>query len=210
MGIHDRRKREKEKRGEKILNVARRIFLKKGIHDTTMEDIARESELGKGTIYLYYKNKEELVYSIMYKSFLTVKEMMEEVASLDLPGIERIRKLEEVVIRYYAMYSDYFMFTKYFDFNFTAGSEEGSAAYRCSRLIDEFVDLFAQVIRDGVSDGSIRKDIEPEMTAVIYANIIMSFIYKLHDMGKIINQRMRLSPEELIRHMLDIIVYALH
>lgn len=65
MGTTERREREKQRRREDILNTARILFFEKGFRDTTIDDIARAAELARGTIYLYFENKEEIYATIL-------------------------------------------------------------------------------------------------------------------------------------------------
>jgi AcrR family transcriptional regulator len=64
MGIRERKEREKERRRQQIMVAAKRVFSEKGFNKATMEDIATEAELSPGTLYLYFKNKEELYASL--------------------------------------------------------------------------------------------------------------------------------------------------
>ncbi len=64
MGIQERKEREKERRRQQIIVAAKRVFSEKGFNKSTMEDIASEAELSPGTLYLYFKNKEELYASL--------------------------------------------------------------------------------------------------------------------------------------------------
>ena len=64
MGIQERKEREKERRRQQIIVAAKRVFSEKGLNKATMEDIANEAELSPGTLYLYFKNKEELYASL--------------------------------------------------------------------------------------------------------------------------------------------------
>lgn len=64
MGIQERKEREKERRRQQIMVAAKRVFSEKGFNKATMEDIAQEAELSPGTLYLYFKNKEELYASL--------------------------------------------------------------------------------------------------------------------------------------------------
>jgi AcrR family transcriptional regulator len=64
MGIQERKRREREQRRQQIVSAARKVFSNKGFTKTTMEDIAREAELSPGTLYLYFKNKDELYASL--------------------------------------------------------------------------------------------------------------------------------------------------
>lgn len=64
MGIQERRERERERRRQQIMVAAKRVFTDKGFGKATMEDIAAEAELSPGTLYLYFKNKDELYASL--------------------------------------------------------------------------------------------------------------------------------------------------
>ena len=61
----NRRQREKEARREAILEAAERIFSDKGFHGATLDAIAAEAELAKGTLYNYYKDKQDLFLSLI-------------------------------------------------------------------------------------------------------------------------------------------------
>ena len=60
MGIQERKKREKEGRRQQILAASKQLFSDQGFQQTTMEEIANAAELSPGTIYLYFKSKDEL------------------------------------------------------------------------------------------------------------------------------------------------------
>lgn len=64
MGIQERKRRERKRRRRQIMVAAKEVFSIKGFTKTTMEDIAREAELSPGTLYLYFKNKDELYASL--------------------------------------------------------------------------------------------------------------------------------------------------
>lgn len=81
MGIHERKEREKERRRQQILVSAKRVFSDKGYSRATMEDIANEAELSPGTLYLYFKNKEELFASLSLRILQYMIIRLEEVSS---------------------------------------------------------------------------------------------------------------------------------
>ena len=64
MGIKERKVREKGRRRQQIIVAAKRVFSNKGFNKATMEDIATEAELSPGTLYLYFKNKDDLYASL--------------------------------------------------------------------------------------------------------------------------------------------------
>ena len=68
MGIRERKDREKDLRRQQIQEAAKELFLLKGFNSSTMEDIAKKAELSPATIYLYFKNKDELYVSLNLSS----------------------------------------------------------------------------------------------------------------------------------------------
>lgn len=71
MGVKERKCREKNSRVQSILDAARAVFFEKGFQNASMEEIASLAEIGKGTIYLYFKNKTDLYTSILVNSLET-------------------------------------------------------------------------------------------------------------------------------------------
>ena len=61
MGVIERRKREKEMRMELAVEAAMKIFSEEGYHSITMEKIAERSEISRAALYLYFKNKDEIL-----------------------------------------------------------------------------------------------------------------------------------------------------
>jgi hypothetical protein len=65
VGLLERRGKEKDSRKKLILKSARALFFKKGFNNVTVDEIAKSSELGKGSIYLYFNSKEEIYAQIL-------------------------------------------------------------------------------------------------------------------------------------------------
>jgi AcrR family transcriptional regulator len=66
----------KEKARERILEAAQRVFSEKGYYETRMEDIAEKLGVSKRTLYLYYKNKEELFKAMCADAPSSIREML--------------------------------------------------------------------------------------------------------------------------------------
>ncbi len=98
MGTTQRKERERDQRRRVILDSARSAFLKHGISTTTMERIAQEAELAKGTLYLYFRNREELLMGLLADDISTLTSAMEKVSS---SPIEPPEKLELAFATFY-------------------------------------------------------------------------------------------------------------
>ena len=65
MLVKERRETKREKKREKILDAAAELFSHKSYHEVMMEDVAKLTDVAKGTVYNYFTSKEELYFSIM-------------------------------------------------------------------------------------------------------------------------------------------------
>ena len=96
MGIEERKEREKEQRRKQIIDAAEEVFAAKGFSGATMENIAEKAELSPATLYLYFKNKDELYASLNRKMLGVLIEKMEDVYHRNgLSPEEKIKALED-------------------------------------------------------------------------------------------------------------------
>ena len=102
MGIQERKEREKERRRQQIIVAAKRVFSEKGFNKATMEDIAHEAELSPGTLYLYFKNKEELYASLSLRILQYLHIRVEHVNKEDLPPEQKMDALVDAMYDVYA------------------------------------------------------------------------------------------------------------
>lgn len=102
MGIQERKERERERRRQQIIVAAKRVFSDKGFNRTTMEDIAKEAELSPGTLYLYFKNKDDLYASLSLRILQYLLIRLEHVTdNKDLHPEQKVAALAEVMIDVY-------------------------------------------------------------------------------------------------------------
>jgi len=152
MGILERKEREKERRRQQIMVAAKRVFSEKGFSKATMEDIAQEAELSPGTLYLYFKNKEELYASLSLRILQYLLLRIEHVNSMKPAGPdEKLKALMEV------MY-DVYEFDPLIIINMFHLQSSDTLKNLSPQLLEEIKDLtgksmgsIAQILKDGVS-----------------------------------------------------------
>ena len=102
MGIQERKQRERERRRQQIIVAAKRVFSEKGFSKSTMEDIAREAELSPGTLYLYFKNKDELYASLSLRILQYLNIRLEDVKKeKDIDPRKKIVAIKEALYDVY-------------------------------------------------------------------------------------------------------------
>ena len=88
-----RREREKLAHRQDIIDAATSVFAKKGFHSATLDEIAQEAEFSKGTLYLYFSSKEDLLFNILKEKFEPLKEKMKTVFTQKMSFREELREM---------------------------------------------------------------------------------------------------------------------
>lgn len=102
MGIKERKARERERRRQQIMVAAKRVFAKKGFSKSTLNDIAKKAELSPGTIYLYFKSKDELYASLSLRVLEYLLLRVEHInRKPELDGKQKIRALKAAMYDVY-------------------------------------------------------------------------------------------------------------
>lgn len=169
MGIQERKQREKEQRKDAILSCAEKIFLKKGLAGATMNDVADACELSKATLYLYYKNKEELYLTVIYSAMLKLAEIMEVFSERGTNPLERFLLVGAAYIEYFKRYPGHFTIL------LTHSSDEGlfqpELAEIGMRLMEANQRIWAvgvDNLKKGMEEGVFKSDINPYEIELMY------------------------------------------
>lgn len=102
MGLLERRGKEKDNRKKLILKSARTLFFKKGFNKVTVDEIAKSSELGKGSIYLYFDSKEEIYAQILLND---IDNFNQQVSIL----LGKESSASDLLMEYSYIYIDFFL-----------------------------------------------------------------------------------------------------
>ena len=101
MGLLERRGKEKDSRKKLILKSARTLFFKKGFNNVTVDEIAKSSELGKGSIYLYFNSKEEIYAQILLND---IEDFNQQVYVL----LNKKKIAADLLVEFSSIYVDFF------------------------------------------------------------------------------------------------------
>lgn len=77
----------------KLVDAARQLFAKKGVEDTTMNDIAQASKKGRRTLYTYFKSKEQIYMAVVESELEMLSTQMEKAASKPVSPDKKILEL---------------------------------------------------------------------------------------------------------------------
>jgi AcrR family transcriptional regulator len=88
---------DKSDKRERIMEIAKKHFMEKGYYKTSIEDIANDLGVAKGTIYLYFQSKSDLFIEIIENEIKSIIEKMESVRDLNLEPEEKISKFIDIL-----------------------------------------------------------------------------------------------------------------
>jgi AcrR family transcriptional regulator len=160
----------KEIREKQIKEAALRLFSEKGFHNTTVTQIADEAELGKGTIYWYWKSKEDLAFSLVSDMLDDFVMLIEGARDAEGPVIARLESLVEKVAELYYQETEYlrllwkFRVDRSYIFSEEYTSRVASYYLRMRKALEG-------MIEEGIGNGELRR-LDPKRMAFIFLGIV--------------------------------------
>jgi AcrR family transcriptional regulator len=163
MSKAERKERERETRRNDIVDAAEKLFFSRGYESVTMDDIAKEMELSRGTLYLSFKNKEEIYAAIALRASKIVGRMFSEIDRKEKTGIEKIRSVSMTYYEFYKQYTGYYMAY----YNSGMFDHESPELEDLRSIRKNSFRMVVDAVREGMEDGTIRNDIDPAATTLV-------------------------------------------
>jgi AcrR family transcriptional regulator len=170
-----RKEKEKQIRKKDILEAAERVFGKKGFHDTTMNDIARESQFAVGTIYLYFKDKQYLYFTLMKNKLDTILSAVKaEVMQAD--DSDKLKKLIYTQLKNFESNKDFF---RIFLSEARAAKNMHKDKFTNEHIkgFIKHIEFIAQVIKESIKAGVIKRNIDPLRAAYLIAAMMNASVF---------------------------------
>jgi len=186
-----------DERKNQILNAAEQVFTKKGFDEARMDDISEKTGLSKGTIYLYFKSKDELIISILDRIFAGVFKELEARKNDQLTASEAIDQFTEEAIR------DYKRMLRLMPvvYEFLALAFRNKTVQKAlTQYFRYYMKVLVPMIQRGIDDGDFRSVDAQEIAiaaGAIYEGTVLLWVYDsdLVDLEHHIRSSMRLLME---------------
>jgi TetR/AcrR family fatty acid metabolism transcriptional regulator len=164
----DTRQARKELNRQKILSSAQRLFARKGYESTALEEVARASRLAKGTLYLYFRDKEDLYYHAVVHVLERLEKFVLGQLARSRGPLGRLRGVARGQILFFARNRDLFrLFTQV-----PASAVPGLHKRLFGPLLEKRQELEAylsQVVEEGKREGLFRRDLD---TAIVVGSFV--------------------------------------
>lgn len=170
MALKERRIRERQKRRDQILDAAKTLVLEKGVFSVSVQQIAEASELSVGTIYLYFRSKEEIFAALQEDILTLLYEKIQTAAGLGGSCREKLVNIVEA-------YRDFSVRQKqYFDvINYFLSPSDIIFPHELKHEIDlhgnKILSLVSGVIEEGITSGEFARVNSHRCSIILWGTI---------------------------------------
>lgn len=168
MGIQERKEREKEQRREEIISAAQKVFFEKGLQTATVDDIADAAEVSKGTIYLYYKSKEDLYLAVVLRGMDILLGMFEQITASNQPAIKKIALFGDAYLEFFKSHRNYFLMMDFYETPQFHKQVSEEMKQVCSVSSQKIWSAFFNIIQRAIDDGVMLPDLNPRQVAIMF------------------------------------------
>ncbi len=201
-----RRDREKLLREEEIITAAERIFHDRGFEAASMDEIAREAQFTKRTLYQYFENKEELYFAVVLKGFRNLFEYLSQVAKPDESGFIKIQKTCKGYYEFFRNNPETFRAISFWGHVKKKASAVSKTQYELEAFNNVMFESVAKVIDDGKADGSIKPELDSKKAAFSLIFMMTGFMNQLSVTGESFTRNFSLNIEDFSLYTIDLLI----
>ena len=163
--LAERRVEEKERRRAEMVDAAEELYAAVGWDDVTMERVAKSARLSRALLYVYFRDKNDLLLAITERALLELRERFVAAAAAHPLGIDQVQAIGRAYVQFQQEKPYRFDACSRFHAHQTAGESADDA---CAAASDAVMTVIVKALLQGQADGSIRKDIgNPAETCVM-------------------------------------------
>ncbi|QVK20119.1 TetR/AcrR family transcriptional regulator [Mycoplasmatota bacterium] len=202
-----RKERERLQRETEIINSAEKIFARDGFEHASMNEIAKEAEFSKRTLYQYFEDKNDLYLTVALRLYNNMYRYFSNLNSEYDSGLEKIK----------ANFFAYYRFYKKNESNFRIIYDIGNVRQKTENpkimeflKIDKliFEDLLNLVI-EGQQDGSISKELDVRLTTSSLIFLLTGFLNQLTITGDNYSKHSNMTIDDLSSYVFGLLYSAM-
>lgn len=191
-------KKERTEKEIAIILAASEVFSEKGFYQTTVEEVAKKAGIGKGTIYLYFKDKEDLFSEMLSYHFCELSQEMDRILKTKKPILEKLKEIIKINLRLFIRFG--WIFEENLEVSQTLRKKKREDGRQGE---EAYFDTIAQLFRQAEAEGVSHTFSDHQMTA-------STLVACLHAAG--INYSRRkpaMSVDEYINRVCDFVLFGI-
>ncbi|NLY21138.1 MAG: TetR/AcrR family transcriptional regulator [Tissierellia bacterium] len=185
---------------ERIIESADKLFLIKGKEETTVDEIAKEANYSKATIYVYFKSKDDIFNHVFLKYMKLLKSRIENGMSESIDAIKQYYSICEELHLFSEEYPDYYrLLTTSVQVDVKSKTND-EALEEIFSVGEEINGKVIEIISAGIVQGYFRVDIEILPMVFIYWSSITSIIEMSNNKNEYIYEQMNLDKKQFLHY----------
>lgn len=183
-----------------ILAAAERLFAAKGTEKTTMDDIARESEYSKATLYVYFQSKEEIVNAILLSSMVLLQKKIQAAVEHYGSWIQAYDAVCDAIIRFYGDNPTAYD-TAIWEVPVDVEPDKMDKGLRDILQVGDATNaMLADFLRRGAAEGVVRIELPPNETVLLFWAALSGMVRMADSKNGYMGRSLGLSRDEFLRH----------
>jgi len=153
-----------------ILEAAEREFRAGRFHEITMDSVAATAGVGKGTLYLYFRNKDDLFFQVATSGFDEVCNLLRGRVDEQAPFDAQLMQAATAISSFFRNRREFFDLIQTEDARAAVSCHRAKSAWITKRRL--LVDALAEVMRRGREKGLLKKTLPPRTAAVLFLGLL--------------------------------------
>ena len=163
--IAERRKEEKGRRRAEILDAAEQVSGSSGWEELTMDQVARRARLSRALLYVYFKDKVDLMYALNERCLIALQQRFTQAYQTKQLGLEKVHAVGEAYVAFAEECPIYFNILARCALRGVNTKDPSANELACQVIGQVMLGEVVAVLEGGVRDGSIRADLGNRVVA---------------------------------------------
>jgi TetR/AcrR family acrAB operon transcriptional repressor len=163
-----------------IIDKAVELFIQNGFSNTTLDEIAQQTNVTRGAIYWHFKDKLDIVNELIETQHESLSQLLSDLINEDVSSFNKIQKIVEEIVRHFFETKSFqnFIELTWFKIEYTQLSNLKTTK---TELTSYFINNFSRIIKEAQDIGDIKKNIHNSDVAITITNMING-MYRLYFM----------------------------
>jgi len=153
-----------------IMRAVEKLFTSRRLHEITVDDVARDAKVAKGTIYLYFKDKDDLFLQTALCAFDDLREALEQAVPADAPFDDQLAAACREITAFFERRRQAYRMIQPEDARTLWHKGNVRKAWKAKRR--ELVGAVAAILRRGIDEGMLREDLPAPMLAHVLLGLL--------------------------------------
>jgi AcrR family transcriptional regulator len=173
-----RKERERLARREEILTAARKVFSERGFEKATLDEIAEVAEFGKGTIYNYFKSKEELFACIIERGISRFQQFVAQAIENKTTPRKKVETYIDSAFEFFEKHRQIFSILELERNNLTRNLND-DRFNKCCEQQTALLEFLAQLFNEGIRKGEFKKLDSLKLAQALFGLIHVAFFHAI-------------------------------